>query len=121
MQRTCLADVLNQLLVVAHVRPCFTWSKTKTGIACTTNVLGIDEGALTLSGALAVQLVLACGRADSISTCSGCRKPYLRRWHSVTGRGNYCEDCGKRAVWRDSKRRRRADGKAQPRQTKRRM
>ena len=106
-QRITLLEVLNDLLIDERVRPCFPhlWD----GELMLTNLTGwFDEGGLSLSGYLAIQLGLACSRAESIATCSGCQVPYLRRWHSPKGRRNYCEACGKRAAWRDSKRMQRA-------------
>jgi hypothetical protein len=103
VQRLALTDVLNELLSITRIRPCFTWFRN-SGILLT-NLHGFfNEGSLSLSGYLAAQLVLACGRADSIATCSGCGVPYMRRWRSTTGRRNYCQACGLRAAWRDSKR-----------------
>jgi hypothetical protein len=106
-ERLVLSDVLNGLLQRTGVRPCFSWLSGSGGILLT-NLFGFfDEGSLTLSGYLTVQLVLACAGADAIAVCSGCGIPYMRRWHSVKGRRNYCSKCGLRAAWRDSKRARR--------------
>lgn len=105
IERNCVKDVLNAGLEIARVRPSFSWFTATSGIAFT-NVDHIT-GELTLAGVLALQVALACGRAEAIATCSGCHLPYLRRWHSPTGRGNYCDRCGIRAAWRDSKRRKR--------------
>jgi hypothetical protein len=104
IERNCLQDTLNYCLAETRVRPCFTWWRSEGGITFT-NLFGFwGEGSVTLSGALALQLVLACSRAQSIATCSGCLTPYLRQWHSPTGRRNYCKKCGIKAAWRDSKR-----------------
>ncbi len=111
-ERLCVADVLNEELMLAGVRPSFSWSRTTSGLTFT-NRGPLSLGELTLTGALALQLALACAKADSIATCSGCHTPYLRRWHSPTGRRNYCEKCGIRAAWRDSKRVRRAEKSAE--------
>ncbi len=106
-ERNALADFLNHFLVVARVRPCFIWEKTLTGIGFT-NLGGVDEGEITLAGALALQLVLACSRAKAIATCDSCHRPYPRRWSPATKRRNFCKDCGIKAAWRESKRERRA-------------
>jgi hypothetical protein len=110
IDRNALADVLNDVLVETDVRPCFVWFRTTSGFALTNLGGFFGRGSLTLSGALAVQTMLACAGADSIATCTGCGRPYMRRWRSPTGRGNYCDRCGVRAAWRDSKRRSRQQG-----------
>jgi hypothetical protein len=108
IHRNALADVVNDGLESTDVRPCFVWFRTTGGFA----FANAGRATLTLSGALAVQTTLACARAGSVATCTGCGTPYMRRWHSPTGRGNYCDRCGVRAAWRDSKRRsrRQAEG-----------
>lgn len=104
-EQRCVADVLNEFLARARVRPCFTWFPPDGGISFTNLQGTVDEDSITLSGALALQVVLLCARAESIATCSGCRVPYFRQWHSPTGRRNYCKSCRDRGVaWRDSKR-----------------
>ena len=114
-ERNQLADVLNAWLRLASVRPCFSWTKTSSEIVFT-NVEGIDEGQLTMLGAVALQLVRAVGRARFIATCCGCGKTYLRKRQAPRRRRNYCPTCGITAAWRDAQ----AEHRAHPGRTTRR-
>ena len=54
-----------------------------------------------LFAALAMQLALVVADADSLYSCSGCGRPYLRareRKRPKRGWGNYCEACVKQGV-----------------------
>lgn len=106
-ERNQLADVLNAWLRLAEVRPRFSWPRTSSTIVFT-NIEGVDEGQLTMLGAVALQIVRAVGRARSIETCSGCGDTYLRQRQAPAGRANYCPKCGLKSAWRDAQARRRA-------------
>ena len=108
-ERMALRDLVNHWIVVYDVRPSFTWNIN--GIGFSNLHPTVDDAFVTLSGALALQLALACSRADSIAICASCRRPYARRWHSPSGRRNFCSRCGLKAAWRESKRAIRAHAK----------
>jgi len=60
-------------------------------------------------GALAMQIVLMVSRADSLYTCSGCGKPYIRAYthqrKPKPNQNNYCQDCGLDRAKLDAKKR----------------
>lgn len=52
-----------------------------------------------LFAAIALQLALVVADADSLFTCSGCGRPYIReKKRPKTGWANYCDQCTKRGV-----------------------
>lgn len=58
--------------------------------------------------ALGYQLALACSRAETVATCSGCARLYAPSRAPQPGRRNYCEDCRRAGIpVRDAKRDRR--------------
>ena len=97
IQRHWCVDVMTTWLELVELRPCFRWRRTTQGVGFT-NLQGVDEGSVTMSGALALQLVAAASAASKIAVCSGCGLPYRRRWHSTTGRRNFCEECGRKGA-----------------------
>jgi hypothetical protein len=105
VERLQLEDVMNRWLTIAEIRPVFSW---RSGIGFT-NLNGVDEGNVTMLGALALQLVLAVKRAKAILTCDGCGNTYTREGRQpAKGRRNYCKNCGIKAARRDAQARFRA-------------
>jgi len=73
-----------------------------------------SKGRLSISGTLlaeiAVGTALALQEGTGWTICSTpeCRCLYRPNRHTPEGRLHFCPDCGKRAAWRLSKRRRKA-------------
>lgn len=62
-----------------------------------------------LFGALALQLMLVVGDAESLYFCTGCKGPYIRsksRRRPRPDQNNYCPECGRGRALRDADRRR---------------
>ncbi len=68
----------------------------------------VELAADGLFGVLACQLLQYVGGPNGVATCTGCRKPYRPRRQPSKSRNHYCQRCGKRGSWRDSKRKLRA-------------
>jgi len=62
----------------------------------------------SLFGALAISLALTAGAAHGLALCSACGNPYSPARKPQSGRAHYCPACGRRAAWRESKRRNKA-------------
>jgi hypothetical protein len=78
----------------------------------------IEVRFLDTLGAIAVKLMLAVARADSLYMCYGCKKAYVRsaqvgsdgithRRRPRADQRNYCLDCGRKSALLDAKRRNR--------------
>jgi hypothetical protein len=93
-QRQLLAEVLNNWLELAGVRPRLDWSAAKPAV---------QLGGHGLIGALAVQLLVDFSRTDGLAVCTSCGTPFLpgpRR--PRRDRNIYCSDCGLKAATRDA-------------------
>jgi hypothetical protein len=68
------------------------------------------SGAGTLLAQIAIRTVLALQEGAGWAICSNsdCRRLYRARRQVAEGRLHFCPDCGKRASWRLSKRRKAA-------------
>ena len=64
-------------------------------------LFGGDEGLL---GEIGVQLALAITRADNLSMCADCGRPFAPPRRSATGRRAFCPACGTKAARRHASR-----------------
>lgn len=65
--------------------------------------LGSSRGGLSLPGALTLQLMSAFA-GTAISLCTSCGRAYVPKRRPAAKRNRFCNDCGIRAAWRESKR-----------------
>jgi hypothetical protein len=130
-----LTALVNQWLVNGDVRPHFAWNLDGAGPAVTLGVSPLpisddflealahlmpDYQGTSLFGALAVQLLLACSRAEGLAICSSCGTPYVPPRRPSASRHRFCTKCGVRASWRMAASKRRArQKKSKRRRTKR--
>ena len=106
-RRQQLVDLLDDWLGLANERLRIDWTRINP-------VVQLEAvGELThLIGALAFQLILAITSEKGVAVCMECDMPYLPTRVPAAGREHFCDDCGKAASWRRSKRRQRADQNA---------
>lgn len=95
-EKEVLADLLDRWLRICGVRLCLDWNLS-------TPQLGIAVGGMLPS--VMASLALAVARANGISFCDECKRPFLPKRQPSAGRRRYCEDpeC-KKASRRDAKR-----------------
>ena len=87
-QRAHVSVAVAAWVDLADARPRLTWRDEKPSI-----LLRPDRRVWTF-GVLAVQLMMAVGRAHAIALCDGCGQPYLRLNRAPQrGRPNYCPEC----------------------------
>lgn len=90
-------------LRLGDVRPFLEWRDGAVQIAL---------GGRGLFGDLGVQLALAVTKTEGFATCSSCGNLYVPTRRPRAGQSHYCDTCrgpdGRRAAWRDAKRRERA-------------
>jgi hypothetical protein len=77
------------------------------------------NGAPSLPGALALQIMLTITRSAGIAMCSSCGNPYSPSRRPNLKRNAYCQSCGIRGAWRDAQAHRRAKLKKPQSQPKR--
>ena len=104
VDKRLLIYLVNRWLALGNVRPILKSEGGRDFITFDTNLFGV----------LAAQLMMAVSSTNGLGFCSGCGMPYAppRRQPKFSQR-NYCEECGKKAAWRDAKadQRRRERGK----------
>lgn len=92
MERSALAQMVEDWLADGNVRLRFTWAGDRPLIYFNCNILGF----------IACQLMFAISRNQGIATCSSCGNLYPPKRRPRANQRNYCNLCGKRAAWRDA-------------------
>lgn len=106
-ERALLANEINNWLRWGRVVPYLEWLRSRSP----TFALAVDAPLTAGSGlfaALAVSLALTAAAAHGLALCSSCGDPYTPARKPQSGRRHYCPACGRRAAWRESKRRNKA-------------
>jgi hypothetical protein len=88
-ERWQLVLLLGDWLRIADVRPMVEWQA---------GAVALRMYVPTLFSAIAMQLVLAIGRADALAICAHCRRSYIPKRKPVEGRRNFCQDCREKGI-----------------------
>jgi hypothetical protein len=94
IDKRLLIYLVNRWLALGNVRPILKSDGEREFITFDTNLFGV----------LATQLMMVVCRTSGLGICSGCGMLYTpRRRQPKFGQRNYCQECGKKAAWRDAK------------------
>lgn len=85
LERMCIVDLVNAWLKAALVRPSFSWYPTRPP--------EVRLWGAGLMSALAMQLMAAIGKADSIVLCTECGMSYTPERRPREGERRYCPSC----------------------------
>jgi hypothetical protein len=94
LDKSLLSALINHWVEISNLRPRFDWSEKGIFVSFDSNLFGV----------IASQLLMVISRTQGLGICSNCSQPFipLNRRPKANQR-NYCQQCGKRAAWRDAK------------------